>query len=88
MGVFNIVIGFYKTLCCQNEQSVWQSKKARVKMPSGKIYFIDELMEELYVEDVYQGEMHTACKICGRSADYTIEEGKLTTPSSSRKEAA
>ena len=88
MGAFNTVIGTYKTPCCQSEQSGWQSKKATVKMPSGRIYFVDEVMENLYIDDIYEGEMHTTCRICGRSTDYTIKEGKLVTRSSSQEEVA
>jgi len=77
MGVYNYITGFYKTPCCQNSQSGWQSKQAKIKMPSGKVYFIDLLMEELSLKDLYEGEIHMTCKKCDRFIEYNIKNGKL-----------
>lgn len=78
MGVFNYIISSHKTPCCQSNQSGWQSKRAKVKMPSGKVYFIDLLMEKLNIKDLYKAEMHTTCDKCGRFIQYNIKNGKLS----------
>lgn len=77
MSAFNYVKGSYKTPCCSNEQSGWQSKSAYITMPSNHTYFVSPLMESLYLEDLSEGEMHTSCKICGHFIEYVIKDGKL-----------
>ena len=78
MGAFNRVIGSYKTPCCLHEQSDWQSKRAYITMPSGHNYLVQPLMEDLYIEDLSEGEMHTSCKVCGHFIEYIVEDGELT----------
>jgi hypothetical protein len=77
MGVFNTVIGSYKTTCCKNSQSGWQSKMAKIKSSFGRIYFVEPLMQKVYVKDLYDGAMHTTCEKCNRFIEYNIKNGKL-----------
>lgn len=78
MGVFNTVIGPYKTPCCNSKQYAWQSKMAKIKSASERIYFVEPLMDKLYIKDLYAGEMHTTCNKCGRHIQYNIKNGKLS----------
>lgn len=57
MGVFNYIIGSHKTPCCQSKQSGWQSKAAKIKSKSGKIYYIESLMQKLNIKDLHTAEM-------------------------------
>ena len=76
MGVFNYITGSHKTPCCQNKQSGWQSKAAKIKSKSGKIYYIDCLMQEIDIKDLHEGEIHTTCDKCNRYIQYNIKDGK------------
>jgi hypothetical protein len=77
MGAFNTVIGSYKTPCCSHEQSDWQSKRSYITTPSGHTYFVGPMMENLYIEDLSEAEMHTQCKVCDHFIEYTIKDGEL-----------
>lgn len=78
MGAFNHVKGSYTTPCCSNEQSDWQSKRAEVQSRSGRVYHVVALMQELYIEDIYSGEIHTQCLLCEHFIQCTFEGGEIS----------
>lgn len=77
MGMFNDVIGSHKTPCCSNKQLGWQSKHAEIKSVTGRIYFVQTLLQRINIKDLYKGEIHTTCDKCDRLIQYNIKNGKL-----------
>jgi hypothetical protein len=78
MGAFNHVKGSYTTPCCSNEQSDWQSKRAEVQARSGRVYLVGSLMQELHIEDISHGEMHTLCLLCEHFIACIVKDGEIS----------
>jgi hypothetical protein len=80
MGMYNNILDKIKLPCCGKEVTDWQSKKIYITSKLGKLHPIENLLENIALEEIVQGEVHNACRKDEKFWEYPVKNGKLGKP--------
>jgi hypothetical protein len=80
MGMYNNINNKIKLPCCGKEATDWQSNEVYITSRLGKLYPIDNILENISLEEIERVKVHNYCSKDEKFWEYPVKDGKLGKP--------